>query len=146
MGSMYHPGWSRAMQYFGKPVVAIGFGAFFLCAGTCLHGEEILHFAGQPFALPWYDWSAGGLLLGAGVLTQRAWTFTRRQYQAVAWAFMVSLLFGALISAVEEWLTAPNTVEWGISEGGFVAIISVMILIGVSGVVGTIRTPPSADD
>lgn len=132
------------MQYFAKPVVAISFGAFFLCAETCLHGEEILQFAGEPFALPIYDWSAGAFLLAAGVLTQRAWTVTRRQYQAVAWGFMLSLLLGALIPTVQEWRTPPDTVEWGISEAGFVIIIAAMVVIAIAGVVGTIRTPPSA--
>jgi hypothetical protein len=32
----------------------------------------------------------------------------------VAWAFMLSLLFGALVSFVQEWLMPPNIVEWGI--------------------------------
>ena len=62
-------------------------------------------------------------LLTAGVLSQRSWTLSRRQYQAVAWGFMLSLLFGALLSQLQEWLTPPNDVEWGISEGAFLGII-----------------------
>jgi hypothetical protein len=126
---------------FAKPAVAIGFGAFFLCAETCLHGEQVVKFASEPLALPLYDWSAGAFLLAAGVLTQRAWTVTRRQYQAVAWGFMLSLLLGALVSTVEEWLAPPNNpAEWGISEAGFTVIIAVMVLIALAGMVSTIRT------
>jgi hypothetical protein len=40
-------------------------------------------------------------LLTAGVLSQRSWTLTRRQYQAAAWTFMLSLLFGALVPSVQ---------------------------------------------
>jgi hypothetical protein len=134
------------MQYFAKPAIAIAFGAFFLCAETCLHAEEILRFSHNPLGLPLYDWSAGMFLLAAGILTQRAWMLTRRQYQAVAWGFMLSLLLGALISSLEEWLTPPPTVEWGISEGGFVVIITAMVVIAIAGIVGTVRTPASSSE
>jgi hypothetical protein len=134
------------MQIFARPAVAIGFGAFFLCAETCLHAEEILQVASEPLALPLYDWSAGAVLLGAGIMTQRAWTLTRRQFQLVAWGFMVSLLFGALISNIEEWLTPPASFEWGISEAGFIVIISLMIAIGIASIVGTIRTPSTRSE
>jgi hypothetical protein len=30
---------------------------------------------------------------------------------------MLSLLFGASVSFVQDWLSPPNVVEWGISEG-----------------------------
>jgi hypothetical protein len=38
------------MKYFAKPAVAIAFGAFFLCAETCLHADSVLQFARQPLA------------------------------------------------------------------------------------------------
>ena len=127
------------MRYFAKPGVAIAFGAFMLCAETCLHAESFLAADGTAFELPLYDWTAGVFLLTAGVMSPRSWTLPRRQYQAVAWAFMLSLLFGALVSFVQEWLTPPNVVEWGISEGGFVAIILAMVIIALCGLVSTLR-------
>ncbi len=130
------------MRYFAKPGVAIAFGAFMLCAETCLHAESFLAADATAFELPFYDWTAGVFLLTTGVMSQRSWTLTRRQYQAVAWAFMLSLLFGASVSFVQEWLTPPNVVEWGISEGGFVAIIVALVIIALFGLVSTLR----ADD
>ena len=127
------------MRYFAKPGVAIAFGAFMLCAETCLHAESFLAADATAFELPLYDWTAAVFLLTTGVMSQRSWTLTRRQYQAVAWAFMLSLLFGALVSFVQEWLTPPNVVEWGISEGGFVAIILALVIIAMFGLVSTLR-------
>jgi hypothetical protein len=127
------------VTYFAKPGLAIAFGAFMLCAETCLHAESFLAAGATPFELPLYDWTAGAFLLTAGVLSQRSWTLTRRQYQAVAWAFMLSLLFGAFVSYVQEWLTPPNVIDWGISEGGFVGIILALVLIALCGLVSTLR-------
>ena len=132
------------MRYFAKPGVAIAFGAFMLCAETCLHAEGFLAAGATAFELPFYDWTAGVFLLTAGVLSQRAWTLTRRQYQAVAWAFMLSLLFGAFVSYVQEWLTPPNVVEWGISEGFFVGIILTLVVIALCGLVSTLRADESS--
>jgi len=132
------------VRYFAKPGVAIAFGAFMLCAETCLHADSFLAGDASSFELPIYDWTAGVFLLTAGVLSQRSWTLTRRQYQAVAWAFMLSLLFGALISFVQEWLTPPNLVEWGLTEGAFVGIILALTVIALCGLVSTVRTVDSS--
>jgi hypothetical protein len=132
------------VRYFARPGVAIAFGAFMLCAETCLHADSFLAGDATGFDLPIYDWTAGVFLLTAGVLSQRSWTLTRRQYQAVAWAFMLSLLFGALMSFVQEWLTPPNVVEWGISEGGFVGIILALTVIALCGLVSTLRMDDSS--
>jgi hypothetical protein len=132
------------VRYFASPGVAIAFGAFMLCAETCLHAESFMAAGATSFELPIYDWTAGVFLLTAGVMSQRAWTLSRRQYQAVAWAFMLSLLFGALMSFVQEWLTPPNVVEWGISEGGFVGIILALTVIALCGLVSTLRTADSS--
>jgi hypothetical protein len=126
------------VRYFAKPGVAIAFGAFMLCAETCLHADSFLAADATAFELPLYDWTAGAFLLTAGVMSQRSWTLTRRQYQAVAWAFMLSLLFGAMVSYVHEWLTPPNIVEWGISEGAFVTIILALVITALCGLVGTL--------
>jgi hypothetical protein len=127
------------VRYFAKPGVAIAFGAFMLCAETCLHAESFLAAEGSAFELPLYDWTGGAFLLTTGVLSQRSRTLTRRQYQAVAWAFMLSLLFGAMVSYVQEWLTPRNVIEWGISEGTFVAIIIALVVIALCGLVSTLR-------
>jgi hypothetical protein len=132
------------VKYFAKPGVAIAFGAFMLCAETCLHAESFLARDASSFELPIYDWTAGVFLLTAGVLSQRSRTLTRRQYQAVAWAFMLSLLFSALISFVQEWLTPPNVVEWGLSEGAFVGIILALTVIALLGLITTVRTVDSS--
>lgn len=134
------------MKFLATPGLAIGFGAFMLCAETCLHAETVLAGERTAFDLPLlYDWTAGAFLLTTGVLSQRAWTLTRRQYQAVAWAFMLSLLFGALVSYVQEWLTPPNVIEWGLSEGGFVAIILALVVVALCGLVSTLKVEQNAN-
>ena len=50
------------MKLFAKPAIAIAFGAFFLCAETCLHADSALKFAQQPLKVPIYDWAAGTFL------------------------------------------------------------------------------------
>ena len=131
-------------MYFARPGVAIAFGAFMLCAETCLHAGSFLAAGATPFELPFYDWTAGAFLLTAGVLSQRSWTLTRRQYQAVAWGFMLSLLFGALVSQLQEWLTPPNEAEWGISEGAFLSITVTLVVIALFGLVSTLRAGDSS--
>jgi uncharacterized protein involved in response to NO len=125
------------VNYFAKPAVAIAFGAFFLCAETCLHADSILQFASQPLELPVYDWTAGAFLLVTGILSGRKWTLTRRQYQAVAWGFMLSLLVGAFIPSVTDWLSPPDETHW-LSEGGFVLAIAIMIAVAGCGIVSTL--------
>jgi uncharacterized PurR-regulated membrane protein YhhQ (DUF165 family) len=130
------------MNYFAKPGVAIAFGAFFLCAETCLHAEEILQFASRPLELPVYDWFAGGFLLTAGLVSRRDWSPTRRQLQAVAWGFMLSLLVAASLSVLGEWLTPPEESDW-LSEGAFLAAVGTMTLIAVAALVATMKASES---
>lgn len=130
------------MDYFAKPAVAIVFGAFFLCAETCLHAEDVLRFASRPLELPVYDWSAGGFLLVAGVLSLREWSTVRRQYQAVAWGFMLSLLVGASFSMLSEWFTPPDESEW-LTEGAFLVVVATMTMIALCGLVSTLKTRES---
>jgi hypothetical protein len=130
------------MTLFAKPAVAIAFAAFFLCAETCLHADSVLQFANRPLELPMYDWTAGGLLLSAGVLSQRDRTTVRRQYLAVAWAFMFSLLVGASFEIFGEWLTPPADNEW-LFEGAFLAIVATMALIAACGVFSTLKATNS---
>ena len=130
------------MTLFAKPAIAIAFGAFFLCAETCLHADSVLEFANRPLELPIYDWAAGGLLLSAGILSQRDRTTVRRQYLAVAWAFMFSLLVGASFEIFGEWLTPPDEHHW-LPEGAFLAIVATMAVIAACGVVSTLKMPDS---
>jgi heme/copper-type cytochrome/quinol oxidase subunit 1 len=51
------------MNYFAKPGVAIGFGAFMLCAETCLHAESFLAADATAFELPIHDWAVGIVLV-----------------------------------------------------------------------------------
>ena len=130
------------MTYFAKPALAIAFGAFFLCAETCLHADSVLHFASRPLQLPVYDWAAGGVLLVAGILGRRDSNTGRRQYQAVAWAFMLSLLVGASFEILGEWLTPPNETDW-LSEGAFLTVVVAMTIIAACGLVGTLKMADS---
>ena len=57
---------------------------------------------------------------------------------------MLSLLFGAFVSFVQEWLTPPNVIEWGISEGVFVGIILTLAVIALCGLVSTLRAGESS--
>lgn len=130
------------MNFLAKPAVAIGFGAFFLCAETCLHAEDVLQFASRPLELPIYDWAAGGFLLIAGVLSSRDGSPVRRQYQAVAWGFMLSLLTGASLSMLHEWFTPPDESDW-LSEGAFLTIVVMMTFIALCGLVSTMKVRES---
>ena len=59
------------MKVFAKPVTAIIFGAFMFCAETCLHADTLLNVATSPLDLPYYDWTAAGVLAGEGVQSER---------------------------------------------------------------------------
>ena len=126
------------MDYLARPAVAIAFGAFFLCAETCLHAEELSRFASRPTDLPVYDWLAGGFLLVAGLLSLRQSSTRRRQYQAVAWGFMLSLLVGATWSILSDWLTPPDETGW-LSEGGFLIAVVTMTIIAACALTSTLR-------
>ena len=124
------------MRVFANPLIAVAFGAFMLCAETCLHAESLLNAGTQWPDLPIHDWAAGGFLLAAGIASRRDWSHGW-PYQAVAWGFMLSLLLGALFGQVGEWLTPPVTEDW-FSEGAFVVIIAVMSVIAVGSLTATL--------
>jgi hypothetical protein len=106
-----------------------------------------LQLSTQPLERPHYDWTAGGFLLGAGVMARRGWTNTRRGYQAAAWAFMLSLLTGALISHVSDWLAPPvEPPWWGISEAGFLVIIAALAAMALGGLVSTVKAHDAGVD
>src|SRR5262245_56068406 len=90
------------MMLLAKPSTALGFGAFFLCAVSCTHSNEITT---SPLSLiP--DWTASAFLIGGAIKSGRAWA-AGRTYQIAAWAFMASLLFHSFLGNLEEWLS-PN--------------------------------------
>ena len=121
-----------------KPAVAIAFGTFMLCAETCLHAGSILNVSTEWPELPIHDWVAGGFLIAAGVASRRDWN-KRAVYQAAAWAFMLSLLVGALFAWIAEWVTPPDAIEWGISEMGFVVIVAILAVVAFGSLISTVR-------
>jgi len=121
---------------FAKPIVAIIFGAFILCAETCNHFESII----QPESLldlPWHDWVAGALLLHAGVV-QRAKRSRGHVYLAAAWGFMASLL-GAAVLAHSEGLSASSSPDDWIPAPVFFGILVVLFLVSAFALIATIR-------
>jgi hypothetical protein len=116
------------MTFLARPVVAVAFGAFMFCTETCLHWEEISRFAW--LEMPFHDWTAAGLLLGAGIVR-------RHDYQAVAWAFMLSLLFGAFFGHVAEWL-APTEPDGWIPAAVVFPILVGLNVIAVCSLIGTL--------
>ena len=130
------------MSFLAKPAVAVAFGALFLCAETCLHAENVLQFASRPLELPVYDWAAGGLLLTAGLLSHREWSPRRRRLQAVACAFMLSLLVVACFSMLGEWGTPSTENEW-ISEGVFLSVVGTMTIIALLALIRTMLADES---
>jgi hypothetical protein len=125
------------MTFLAKPSMAIGFGAFFLCAVTCTHLDE---FATPLSLVP--DLGAGLTLLVGGTLSHRDWGWGR-QFQIAAWAFMASLLFASFFGNLSDWLTAaPDATGTSglvsFSEGTYVALIGVLLTLALAGLVGTL--------
>ena len=121
---------------FAKPIVAIIFGAFILCAETCLHFESII----QPASLldlPWHDWAAGAMLLHAGIV-RRARRLRGHVYLAAAWGFMTSLVGAAVLAHAEE-LSAPSSPDEWIPAPAFFAILFILFLVSTSALIATIR-------
>ena len=118
------------MTFLAKPAVALGFGAFFLCAATCAHLDEITT---SPLSLG-PDWAAGVFLIGGAVLSRRNWDNGRAD-QIAAWAFMVSLLFGSVVGNIEEWMAHDPDAHSGafvsMSQGTYLLAVSVLFLYGL---------------
>lgn len=131
------------MRALAKPSVAWGYGAFFLCAVTCAHFDDVLH---EPLSLI-SDWMAGGVLLVGGLFSAGDW-LRRRAYQAAAWAFMVSLLFRSLVGDLEDAVThAPDpSAAHGLvvlSTGPYIAIKLALFLFAVGGLFTTLKASES---
>ena len=118
------------------PTLAIAFGVFMFCAETCLHADTLLNLSTDWPGLPIHDWIAAGFLIAAGIASRRDWN-RKAIYQALAWAFMLSLLVGALFAWFEEWMVPPDTVDW-FSEGTFVVLVIILTAIAFGGLVSTL--------
>jgi len=82
--------------------------------------------------MPLYDWTAAGLLLAVGVVE-------RRDYRAIAWAFMLSLLFGAFFGHLDEWLTPTEPDGWLSERIVFPALVA-LIVIALLALISTFTT------
>jgi len=123
------------MTLFANPMLAIGFGAFLLCAETCRHFESLLSLPGSWLSLPIHDWVAGCFLLYGAVRSRREWS-TGRLYQLAAWAFNASLLCGAFLGHLEDWSAGAQGDEW-ISEGALLVVIGLLFAISLCALVST---------
>jgi len=133
---------AQIMSIFALPIVALGFGAFLLCAETCLHFESLLSLPKSWLSLPIHDWAAGLFLVYAGVRSRRDWV-SGRPVQAAAWAFNLSLLYTAFVGHLESWSSHVPDEGW-IPERVLVSIIGVLFAVALCGLVSTLLlTNPS---
>jgi hypothetical protein len=126
------------MTLLAKPAVAVVFGAFMLCTETCDHFDAIAKL--DWLNMPLHDWTAAGLLISVGVVH-------RRDYQVIAWAFMLSLLFGAFFGHFQAWLSPTEGDDWLSERVVFPALIA-LIVIATCALVGTFnaRRPSALTD
>ena len=124
-------------KLFARPILAIAFGSFILCAETCLHWEGIVAHSSW-IELPIHDWFAGALLVWGGLVARRSWN-RGQPYQGAAWAFMASLLMAAFFDHYEEWRAGQSSDDW-ISAGAFLAILGGLLVLALAGMAGTLRS------
>ena len=130
------------MKRFADPSVALIFGAFFLCAVTCTHVDDIIM---MPISVV-SDFTAGVVLIAGAIAARRNWS-QGRPYQIAAWAFMTSLLFGSVLGNVQAWAShasdAGSTGLISISPGQYLAIETVLLLFSCLGLASSLvaRTP-----
>ena len=117
------------MTFLAKPSAAVGFGAFMLCVETCDHWSEIASLTWMN--MPLHDWTAAVLLIAVGAVH-------RQDFQAMAWAFMLSLLFGAFFGHLDLWLGRPEPDAW-IPERIVFPILVVLNIIALLGLIGTLK-------
>jgi hypothetical protein len=128
------------MRLFAKPAVALGFGAFFLCAATCADFDQVID---MPLSLV-PDWTAGVLLIGGAVISGRNWRKGCR-YQIAAWAFMVSLLFGSFLANLQDWVShSPDATGTtglvALSQGTYVVVVGLLLALALVGLVSSLVT------
>ena len=117
------------MSFLAKPSAAVGFGAFMLCVETCDHWGEIATL--NWLSMPLHDWTAAFLLIAVGVVH-------RQDFRATAWAFMLSLLFGAIFGHLESLLGTPDPSLW-IPEQIVFPILVALNVIALLGLIATLR-------
>lgn len=126
------------MAFLAQPSVALGFGAFFLCAATCAHFDAL----GTPWELV-PDWTAGIVLVSGAVISRRDWG-AGRQYQIAAWAFMVCLLFLSFLGNFQDWLSqSPEATGSSglvsITPGPYTFIVGIMFGVALAGLTASLR-------
>jgi hypothetical protein len=117
------------MTFLAKPAVAIVYGAFFCCAATCVHFDEI---ATSPLSLA-PDWTASAVLVGGAIVSRRDWR-EGRTFQVAAWAFMVSLLFHSFLGNLELWLAGEGL------PGLYLGAVGVLLVRAGGRLVASIKT------
>ena len=127
------------MSFFARPIFALGFAAFLVCADGCLHCEDWLSLPGHWTSLPSLldDWPAAIFLVYGALRSRRDWVLGR-PYQAAAWGFNASLLFGSLVGILERWSSSQPSTDTGISNGAFVVIVGLVFTLTVCGLVSTL--------
>jgi hypothetical protein len=131
------------MAFFAQPAFALAFGLFFFCAETCLHLGDILASPTEWLAWPLYDWAAGLFLVYAAVRSQREWSGGRAT-QAAAWGFNASLLFGAFVGMLEEFVSGQA--EAGLfSPVTFLVLVALMLVLALLGLLTTLAAKASPE-
>ena len=127
------------MKQFAHPFVALYFGAFFLCAVTCTHVDDIL---AMPLSVV-SDFAAGIILIAGAIAGRRNWA-QGRPYQIAAWAFITSLLFDSVLGNFQDWAShsvdAHATGLVAISRGPYLAIETALLLLSCVGLAGSLVT------
>jgi hypothetical protein len=130
------------MAFLAKPIVALGFGAFFFCGFVCTHFAEITT-SPLPTAP---DWAVGAFLLLGGFASHRDWT-SGYAYQVAGWAAMTSLLFGSVVGSFEAWRADPVSGTDGLvslSQGSYLAAVALLFVIALGGLIASLRARSSA--
>ncbi len=122
------------MELFARPVVAVAFGVFIVCAETCLHFESLV--AADWLDMPWHNWIAGGWLIVAGTSVG---THSSRVRLAAPWPFMLSLLVGALFGLWGEWRAGTDASDDWLSVGTLLSVVIGLMGIAIFALVGILR-------
>jgi len=130
----------HTVKAFAKPVVALGFAAFFFCGLLCTHLDDV---TAAPLGLAG-DLLACVVLVVGGILSGRDWS-RGRQYQIVGWSFMASLLFHSVLGNLSDILT--HTSDRGssgvvaLSPVVYTTIEGALLAVSFAGLWTTLSTP-----
>jgi hypothetical protein len=126
------------MALMAKPIVALGFGAFFFCGFVCTHFDEIAT-APLPTAP---DWVVGAFLLIGGFASRRDWS-SGYVYQVAGWAAMTTLLFGSVVGNFEAWIADPLSADAeglvSMSQGLYLSLVALLFVIALGGLIASLR-------